>query len=309
MASATSRSAAPDLVGELANLASVPANLAAQRIVPCFPAGTLVLTPEGHTAIEDLKPGDLVMSRPEDNNGTAVPTPQVVEEVFTREGQLFEVEIAGRLLRTTPEHPFFVQGQGWTAAGELQPGQLLSTESGEWLPVESVIDTGQTATVYNFRVADFHTYFVGGEDWTFSVWVHNAYNGQKRALGDFTSELSLSGDVARARLRASLGLRRGDSLEAHHLIPLGLTDHELVKKAARSGFNFNGNVNGIALSFDRHRGVNIFHHNKYNAAVEKKLNRLIGANPGVSDEGAAALLRGYAEQLNAAISRTTGRLQ
>ncbi|MCZ2340833.1 MAG: HINT domain-containing protein, partial [Bacteroidales bacterium] len=27
--------------------------------------------------------------------------------------------------------------------------------------------------VYNLRVADWHTYFVGGEDWGFSVWAHN----------------------------------------------------------------------------------------------------------------------------------------
>jgi hypothetical protein len=29
-------------------------------------------------------------------------------------------------------------------------------------------------TVYNLRVADFHTYFVGGGLWGFDVWVHNA---------------------------------------------------------------------------------------------------------------------------------------
>src|SRR5262249_23944282 len=34
---------------------------------------------------------------------------------------------------------------------------------GEWVPV------------YNVRVADFHTYFVGCEEWGFSVWAHNAY--------------------------------------------------------------------------------------------------------------------------------------
>jgi hypothetical protein len=30
-------------------------------------------------------------------------------------------------------------------------------------------------TVYNLRVADFHTYFVGSEDWGFSAWAHNMY--------------------------------------------------------------------------------------------------------------------------------------
>ncbi|MCA9241549.1 MAG: hypothetical protein KDA37_15170, partial [Planctomycetales bacterium] len=172
-----------------ANIATLPANLAARRIVPCFPAGTPVLTPEGHTAIEDLRPGDLVLSRPETDNGTAPPSPQRVEEVFTREGRLFEVAIAGRPLPTTPEHPFFVEGQGWTPAGELTPGARVGTASGEWLAVTSVRDTGRSLTVYNFRVADHRTYFVGRPAWDFGVWVHNRYNP----------------------LRANLGLRRGDA--------------------------------------------------------------------------------------------------
>jgi hypothetical protein len=40
--------------------------------------------------------------------------------------------------------------------------------------VEDLLDTGEYETVYNLRVADFHTYFVGGEEWGFSVWAHNA---------------------------------------------------------------------------------------------------------------------------------------
>jgi hypothetical protein len=40
--------------------------------------------------------------------------------------------------------------------------------------VEEVYDTGGYETVYNLRVADFHTYFVGSDEWRFSVWAHNA---------------------------------------------------------------------------------------------------------------------------------------
>ncbi|MFQ3593259.1 MAG: hypothetical protein SNJ82_08745 [Gemmataceae bacterium] len=35
-------------------------------------------------------------------------------------------------------------------------------------------DTGEYETVYNCRVADYHTYFAGDETWTFSVWAHHA---------------------------------------------------------------------------------------------------------------------------------------
>lgn len=39
----------------------------------------------------------------------------------------------------------------------------------------SVNVTSRSATVYNIRVAEDHTYFVGREAWGFSVWVHNTY--------------------------------------------------------------------------------------------------------------------------------------
>ena len=38
-----------------------------------------------------------------------------------------------------------------------------------------LLDTGEYETVYNVRVADYHTYFVGAADWGFAVWAHNAY--------------------------------------------------------------------------------------------------------------------------------------
>jgi hypothetical protein len=35
--------------------------------------------------------------------------------------------------------------------------------------VAEVYDTGQYETVYNCRVAEWHTYFVGGAEWGFAV--------------------------------------------------------------------------------------------------------------------------------------------
>ena len=63
--------------------------------------------------------------------------------------------------------------------------------------------------VYNLRIADYHTYFVGSRDWGFSVWAHNAgydlkqikamgsqmgwNNAKTHAFGDFVEELKASG--------------------------------------------------------------------------------------------------------------------
>jgi len=118
--------------------------------------------------------GDLALSRHEDDpDGSAVA--QVVEELFIRVAPSLQLTIAGRIIATTAEHPFYVRDRGWTPAGELQPGNQLASLDGPWLSVESVLDSGLLTTVYNFRVSNSHTYFVGTDQWAFAVWAHNAY--------------------------------------------------------------------------------------------------------------------------------------
>jgi hypothetical protein len=51
----------------------------------------------------------------------------------------------------------------------------LLTHHNEAVTIQSVSETHQWTTVYNLRVAEFHTYFVGTPNWGFSVWAHNAY--------------------------------------------------------------------------------------------------------------------------------------
>ncbi len=50
---------------------------------------------------------------------------------------------------TTAEHPFWVQGKGWTAARDLKPGHLLSSRNGQWMPVEEVFETQLWQPVYS----------------------------------------------------------------------------------------------------------------------------------------------------------------
>ena len=154
-----------DLVGVAGN--------ASQVFRPCFAAGTPVRTATGSILTENLKVGDIVLSQNEFEPEGQVDG-KIVEEVFVRSANILNVVVQGRVIRTTDEHHFWVDGRGWTAAGELKAGDnLLSAEKSK-LPVENVSETGDTETVYNFRVADWHTYFVGNENWDFEVWVHNA---------------------------------------------------------------------------------------------------------------------------------------
>ena len=51
----------------------------------------------------------------------------------------------------------------------MKAGDNLLTADKSKLPVESVSESMDTETVYNFRVADWHTYFVGDKNWDFEV--------------------------------------------------------------------------------------------------------------------------------------------
>jgi RHS repeat-associated protein len=140
----------------------------------CFAAGTMVRTPQGQQAIETLKPGDQVLSRDEHDHSGLI-QPRTVEKVFETCSPILTLSLRGRTIRTTPEHPFFVQDRGWTAAKDLRAGMKLATDRFEWVEIDAVNLEEQKETVYNIRVEEHCTYFVGDESWGFFVWAHNRY--------------------------------------------------------------------------------------------------------------------------------------
>lgn len=78
---------------------------------------------------------------------------------------------------TTANHPFYVIGKGWVAAGDLVEGDKVynldrttSTILGSEI---EVLD--EPVLVYNFEVEDFHSYFVGNAH----MLVHNYNNRPK----------------------------------------------------------------------------------------------------------------------------------
>jgi hypothetical protein len=74
----------------------------------------------------------------------------------------------------TDEHPFWsLTRDGWIAMGELKPGERLLLADGAATVTGIRIERLETpVTVYNFEVADWHTYYVGSQEagWVF---VHN----------------------------------------------------------------------------------------------------------------------------------------
>ena len=137
----------------------------------CFVAGTKVKTPEGEKKIEEIRAGDEVFSSdPEQGEQGGGVKVQKVVQVFERTvSEVVDIRVGGETITATPEHPFWVVGRGWIAAGQLERGSPLMTKDGRVVRVDSITRREGEFKVYNFEVASSRTYFVSG----FGVLVHN----------------------------------------------------------------------------------------------------------------------------------------
>lgn len=97
----------------------------------CFPAGTPVVTPDGESLIETLKPGDLVLT-PEGKH----PVYAIMARPYS--GTLAVLKVQGRTITATADHPFMTVC-GWRPAGEIEAGDLLETLGNEYAEVDRVI--------------------------------------------------------------------------------------------------------------------------------------------------------------------------
>lgn len=146
----------------------------------CFPAGTLVMTPTGEVAIEALRPGDEVLSRPDTAVDAAVVSARV-EELFERSDvtvaiDLVAPDLTSHRLVCTADHRLYTSSGAWVRADELQPGVRLHGGQAAWLVRAVEADAADPVPVYTLHVRDLHTFFVrtqstdGPGSW---VWVHN----------------------------------------------------------------------------------------------------------------------------------------
>ncbi|HEY9885856.1 MAG TPA: Hint domain-containing protein, partial [Vampirovibrionales bacterium] len=115
--------------------------------------------------IEDIRIGDKVLSWNEDANKVEA---QEVEKTFIRKAERILIIILedGTKIETTPDHPFYVKSKGWVEAGTLTRRDVLLDTN---LKEKKIItfDYQKGTTVYNFTVANTHTYFAH------NILVHN----------------------------------------------------------------------------------------------------------------------------------------
>ena len=126
----------------------------------CFVAGTLIFTTMGLIPIENITTNTMVYSF---DPATLEVAEKQVEDVFVKESsKLINIEVNGETIKTTPDHPFYVPQKGFTRAIELRAGDELYTVNGEYVVIEKIQHEilESPVKVYNFRVADYHTYYV-----------------------------------------------------------------------------------------------------------------------------------------------------
>ena len=82
--------------------------------------------------------------------------------------------LSNGVLITTPSHPFFAIGRGWTHAGQLRLGDQLMTLDGTKVSVRSAREEPPPPVFYNLHLAEDHAYLVLAEGSRSPVIVHNA---------------------------------------------------------------------------------------------------------------------------------------
>lgn len=151
-----------------------------ESVGACFIAGTLVLSASGFLPVERVAAGGMVQSFDPETQQVSL---KEVEETFVRETkELVHVTVVSETITTTPEHPFYTASKGFLEAEKLRAGDILATVHGESVIVEQVQHEilEWPVQVYNLRVAENHTYFVG----RVAIGVHNAKCAQPAGIKD-----------------------------------------------------------------------------------------------------------------------------
>ena len=128
----------------------------------CFVAGTLISTIDGFKSIENIQPGDIVLSYNEQNkqNEYSEVLQTMIHYLWT---DIYTININNEKIRATGIHRFYIKRAGvaqWIPASELQEKDLMYLASGEWKQIDKIKHKKIFRKVYNFEVNGNHNYYV-----------------------------------------------------------------------------------------------------------------------------------------------------
>ena len=135
----------------------------------CFTGDTLVAAENGQKRIDEIEVGDKVWAFNVETRESELKT---VTKVYVHSvDEILHLYTDEGDIDTTANHPFYVIGKGWGAAGDLAVGDKVFNLDGTTSVVlgSALEKLGEPVLVYNLEVEDFHSYFVG----CVPVLVHN----------------------------------------------------------------------------------------------------------------------------------------
>jgi hypothetical protein len=135
----------------------------------CFPKGTLIKTKTGLRKIEDLIPGDLVLSY---NHNLQKNEYKPIVRLFRKVTQTWidiQFDIDKRLT-ATPGHQIYIKGEGYIDAIKIESGmKFIDSSFNEHLINDKLTREVNDEETYNFEVEGNHNYYVSKEE----ILVHN----------------------------------------------------------------------------------------------------------------------------------------
>ena len=159
----------------------------------------------------------------------------VVETYVRKVDKLVHLTVNGEEIITTVDHPFYVNGQGFVNAVDLCIGSQLVDNNGNILKVDQIFRESlhdETCDVYNFKVDEWHTYFVSNHE----ILVHNAECG-----GAYK-------DVKKKNAKENHGKVKRDQKDAHHMPAHDAYPDDIQKKIGTVGSGKKQKVNGPSIS-------------------------------------------------------------
>ncbi|MFN3641164.1 MAG: Hint domain-containing protein, partial [Flavobacterium sp.] len=130
---------------------------------PCFLAGTLVKTENGHLPIEQIKAGDKVFTYNLEKKQTEINTVTRVYENVTQ--KYLKINTQNSSIEATGQHRFWIPKQEkWLMANELKTGMYFIDSKQNLVEIRDLQIIESEEKTYNLEIENNHNYFVGQDE-------------------------------------------------------------------------------------------------------------------------------------------------